>query len=81
MPHFVIDCSENIISLGSANEIMKKVFDTATSTHLFDHGILRLESTLLSIIILVIHQQISFTFLPISWKAGLRPKRQSFLKE
>ncbi len=35
MPHFVIDCSENIITLKSAEEIIQKVFDTAVSTGLF----------------------------------------------
>ncbi len=38
MPHFVIDCSENIITLKSPEEIMQKVFDTAASTNLFDKG-------------------------------------------
>ena len=38
MPHFVIDCSENIIKLKTPNEIMQKVYDTAESTELFDKG-------------------------------------------
>ncbi|WP_347923945.1 5-carboxymethyl-2-hydroxymuconate Delta-isomerase [Pontimicrobium sp. SW4] len=38
MPHFIIDCSENIITLKSPNEIMKKVYDIAESTNLFDKG-------------------------------------------
>lgn len=38
MPHFVIDCSENIIKLKSPNEIIQKVYDTAYSTGLFDKG-------------------------------------------
>jgi len=38
MPHFIIDCSENIISLKSPFEIMQKVYDTAESTQLFDEG-------------------------------------------
>jgi len=36
MPHFVIDCSENIIKLKSPKEIIQKVYDTAESTNLFD---------------------------------------------
>lgn len=35
MPHFVIDCSENVIRLRSADEIMQVVFDAAISTDLF----------------------------------------------
>jgi len=35
MPHFVIDCSENIIKLKSPEIIMKKVYETAKSTNLF----------------------------------------------
>ena len=38
MPHFVIDCSENIITLKSPEEIMQKVYDTAVSTSLFAKG-------------------------------------------
>jgi 5-carboxymethyl-2-hydroxymuconate isomerase len=35
MPHFVIDCSENVIRLRAADEIMQEVFDAAMSTDLF----------------------------------------------
>ena len=38
MPHFVIDCSENIFNIKSPNEIIQKVSDTAESTDLFDKG-------------------------------------------
>ncbi|WOD43537.1 5-carboxymethyl-2-hydroxymuconate Delta-isomerase [Hwangdonia lutea] len=38
MPHFIIDCSENIISQKSPNDIMQKVYDTAELTQLFDKG-------------------------------------------
>lgn len=38
MPHFVIDCSENIIKTKSPKEIIQKVHDTAESTDLFDKG-------------------------------------------
>lgn len=38
MPHFVIDCSENIIKIKSPKEIIQKVYDAAESTDLFDKG-------------------------------------------
>ncbi|CAN1565793.1 HpaF 5-carboxymethyl-2-hydroxymuconate isomerase [Flavobacteriaceae bacterium] len=38
MPHFVIDCSQNILNLKSPEEIMQAVYDTAESTGLFDVG-------------------------------------------
>lgn len=38
MPHFVIDCSNNIIKYKSPEEIIQKVYDTAESTNLFDKG-------------------------------------------
>ena len=38
MPHFVLDCSENIINMKSPKEIIQKVYDTAESTELFDKG-------------------------------------------
>ena len=38
MPHFVIDCSENIIKIKPPGEIMKTVHDLAESTALFAKG-------------------------------------------
>lgn len=38
MPHFVIDCSENILKLKSPEEIMQEVYNSAESTELFDEG-------------------------------------------
>jgi 5-carboxymethyl-2-hydroxymuconate isomerase len=38
MPHFVIDCSKNILKIKSPYGIIKKVYDTAVSTNLFDKG-------------------------------------------
>jgi len=38
MPHFVIDCSENIISIKTPGEIMNAVYNTAESTGLFAPG-------------------------------------------
>jgi 5-carboxymethyl-2-hydroxymuconate isomerase len=38
MPHFVIDCSENIIAQKSPDEIMQKVYNTAESSNLFAPG-------------------------------------------
>lgn len=38
MPHFVIDCSENIIKMKSPDKIIQKVYDTAESTELFAKG-------------------------------------------
>lgn len=38
MPHFVIDCSENILKIKSPQEIIQKVYDTADATDLFDAG-------------------------------------------
>ncbi|MEP6806840.1 MAG: 5-carboxymethyl-2-hydroxymuconate Delta-isomerase [Flavobacterium sp.] len=35
MPHFIIDCSENVLRLKSADDIMQEVFNSALSTDLF----------------------------------------------
>ena len=35
MPHFIIDCSEDIINLRTPGEIMQAVYDAAESTGLF----------------------------------------------
>jgi len=38
MPHFIIDCSEQILKLKSPESIMQIVYDAAESTQLFDEG-------------------------------------------
>jgi 5-carboxymethyl-2-hydroxymuconate isomerase len=38
MPHFVIDCSQNILLKKSPEEIIQKVYDTAEATGLFAQG-------------------------------------------
>ena len=38
MPHFIIDCSDNIITKISPNDIMKAVYDTAKASGLFASG-------------------------------------------
>lgn len=38
MPHFVIDCSENILRLRAAGEILREIHDTADATGLFKPG-------------------------------------------
>ena len=35
MPHFIIDCSENVIQQKSPDEIMQAVYDVAEATGLF----------------------------------------------
>ncbi|SHG26793.1 5-carboxymethyl-2-hydroxymuconate Delta-isomerase [Flavobacterium defluvii] len=35
MPNLIIDCSENVLRLKSADEIMQEVFDSALATNLF----------------------------------------------
>ena len=35
MPHFVIDCSESVLSLAEPGELMQSVFQAAESTGLF----------------------------------------------
>jgi 5-carboxymethyl-2-hydroxymuconate isomerase len=38
MPHFVIDCSENILRIKTPDEIMQAVYDEAEATGLFADG-------------------------------------------
>jgi len=38
MPHLVIDCSQNVLSLKSFEEVMQTVYDAANSTNLFAKG-------------------------------------------
>jgi len=46
MPHFVIDCSENIIQIKSPKEIIQKVYDTAAATIFFEKGDIKVRITL-----------------------------------
>ena len=36
MPHFILDCSENILELQKPRKVIEAVFETAFSTGLFD---------------------------------------------
>lgn len=36
MPHFILDCSENILELQEPRKVLEAVFETAFSTGLFD---------------------------------------------
>lgn len=38
MPHFVVDCSENILQIHSPEEILRQIHDTAEATGLFKKG-------------------------------------------
>lgn len=38
MPHFIIDCSENVLRLKEPKDLMRDVHDTADSTGLFAKG-------------------------------------------
>ncbi len=38
MPHFVIDCSKNILQKTSPEEIINAVYETAQATNLFSEG-------------------------------------------
>ncbi len=38
MPHFVIDCSPNVLKLKTPQEIIQSVHDTAEATQLFAQG-------------------------------------------
>ncbi|WP_421976011.1 5-carboxymethyl-2-hydroxymuconate Delta-isomerase [Roseivirga seohaensis] len=38
MPHFIIDCSEDVLNQASAQNIMQTVYDTAESSNLFAVG-------------------------------------------
>lgn len=38
MPHFIIDCSENILNFKSPEEIIQNVYDNAEATELFSKG-------------------------------------------
>lgn len=38
MPHFVIDCSKNVLNAQTPDAIMEKVYQTAIASQLFDPG-------------------------------------------
>ncbi len=38
MPHFIVDCSENILKMKSPGALIQKIYDTAEATNLFQKG-------------------------------------------
>jgi 5-carboxymethyl-2-hydroxymuconate isomerase len=38
MPHFVIDCTDNVLNMKSVDELLREVHDTAEATGLFKPG-------------------------------------------
>ena len=38
MPHFIIDCSENVLSIHPADKLLREVHDTADASGLFQPG-------------------------------------------
>ena len=38
MPHFILDCSENILKIQNPKKVLEAVFETAFSTGLFDRN-------------------------------------------
>ncbi|HEX8736777.1 MAG TPA: 5-carboxymethyl-2-hydroxymuconate Delta-isomerase [Pyrinomonadaceae bacterium] len=38
MPHFVVDCSENVLQIHSPEEILRRIHDTAQASRLFKKG-------------------------------------------
>lgn len=38
MPHFILDCSENILELQKPREVLEEVFETAFSTGFFERN-------------------------------------------
>jgi len=38
MPHFIVDCSEDIIEINTPEEIMESIYEAAESTDLFADG-------------------------------------------
>ena len=41
MPHFIVDCSENILELKDPKEILNEVFETTFSTGLFSRDAIK----------------------------------------
>ena len=44
MPHFIVDCSKNILELKDPKEILNEVFETAFSTGLFSKDAIKVLS-------------------------------------
>lgn len=81
MPHFIIECSENIIQQKSPDAIMQAVYDAAEATGLFAPNDIKVRLRPYQYFKLGKTKKISFTFSGISWKAEARNKEQIFLKK
>ena len=78
MPHFIIDCSEDIINLRTPGEIMQAVYDAAESTGLFAENDIKVRIDPYRHYKLGRGKRISSIFLGILWKAGPLSKGQIF---
>ena len=77
MPHFIIDCSENIIEQESPEAIMQAVYDIAEATGFLQWMTLKFGFVLISISNWGKAKEISFTFLHTLWKAEAPNKKRT----
>ena len=63
MPHFIIDCSQEILKLHSAEEIMNVVYDTAEASGLFEENDIKVRVNTYKYYKLAQTKKISFMFL------------------
>jgi 5-carboxymethyl-2-hydroxymuconate isomerase len=81
MPHFIIDCSENIIEQESPKAIMEAVHDVANATGLFAVNDIKVRLRPYHYFKLGKAKEISFTFLDTLWKAEAPNKKRTSQEE
>lgn len=84
MPHFIIDCSESILSLADPCELMRSVYAAAESTGLFARsgvGGIKVRLRPYRHFTNVDANSISSTCSPTSWKAARRNRKGRSLRE
>lgn len=45
MPHFIIDCAENVLNLTTEKELLNNVYEAAVSSNLFEPGDIKVKIT------------------------------------
>ncbi len=78
MPHFIIDCSEDILQLKTAGEIMNVVYEAADATGLFAPNDIKVRLQPYQYYRLAEHKKTSCMSSDTLWKDELRNRKPAY---
>lgn len=82
MPHFVIDCSSDILKLQNPTEVLQAVHTVAVASNLFDEADIKVRlNPFKEHYFEGVSKNLLFTFLLILWRVELKVKKQIYQKK